>query len=57
MFSYAGMPYDLAEQNMRRFAREVMPELQSRIPVSDQRIARAGLEADADTEHLRASGA
>jgi len=26
--SYAGMPYDEAERNMRLFAREVMPELQ-----------------------------
>jgi alkanesulfonate monooxygenase SsuD/methylene tetrahydromethanopterin reductase-like flavin-dependent oxidoreductase (luciferase family) len=26
-FSYAGMPYDLAEANMRLFAREVLPEL------------------------------
>jgi hypothetical protein len=28
VFSYAGMPYDEAEQNMRLFAREVMPALQ-----------------------------
>jgi hypothetical protein len=28
VFSYAGMPYDEAERNMRLFAREVMPELQ-----------------------------
>jgi alkanesulfonate monooxygenase SsuD/methylene tetrahydromethanopterin reductase-like flavin-dependent oxidoreductase (luciferase family) len=27
VFSYAGLPYDEAERNMRRFAREVMPEL------------------------------
>jgi len=27
VFSYAGMPYDEAERNMRLFAREVMPEL------------------------------
>ena len=27
VFSYAGMPYEEAERNMRLFAREVMPEL------------------------------
>jgi hypothetical protein len=27
VFSYAGMPYDEAERNMRLFAAEVMPEL------------------------------
>jgi hypothetical protein len=26
-FNYAGMPYDVAEENMRLFAREVLPEL------------------------------
>ena len=28
VFSYAGMPYDEAERNIRLFAREVMPALQ-----------------------------
>jgi len=28
VFSYAGMPYDEAERNMRLFAAEVMPALQ-----------------------------
>ena len=28
VFSYAGMPYEIAEQSMRLFAREVMPEVQ-----------------------------
>ena len=27
VFSYAGMPYDLAEKNIRLFARDVMPEI------------------------------
>ena len=27
VFSYAGMPYEDAERNMRLFAREVMPQL------------------------------
>jgi hypothetical protein len=32
VFSYAGMPYEEAEQNIRLFAREVMPELQKLEP-------------------------
>ena len=28
VFSYAGMPYDLVESNMRLFASSVMPEVQ-----------------------------
>jgi hypothetical protein len=27
VFSYAGMPIEMAEQNIRSFARDVMPEL------------------------------
>lgn len=30
VFSYAGMPWEMAEQSMRLFAREVMPGLQAR---------------------------
>jgi len=30
VFSYAGMPYDMAEANMRLFAAEVMPKLKAR---------------------------
>ncbi|PYO21921.1 MAG: hypothetical protein DMD85_12830 [Candidatus Rokuibacteriota bacterium] len=29
VFSYAGMPYDEAERNMRLFAKDVMPELKT----------------------------
>jgi len=32
VFSYAGMPYDEAERNMRLFAAEVMPELHTLAP-------------------------
>jgi hypothetical protein len=32
VFSYAGMPYDEAERNMRLFAREVVPALQRLAP-------------------------
>ena len=42
VFSYAGMPYDMAEQNVRLFAREVAPELKKHVPIDDQLIARAG---------------
>jgi len=34
VFSYAGMPWDEAERNMRLFAKEVMPALQQ-LPASD----------------------
>jgi alkanesulfonate monooxygenase SsuD/methylene tetrahydromethanopterin reductase-like flavin-dependent oxidoreductase (luciferase family) len=48
VFSYAGMPYDMAEANMRLFATEVMPELKKHVPLADQLIARAGVGAHAD---------
>jgi hypothetical protein len=40
VFSYGGMPYAEAEASLRLFAAEVKPELQKRIPLADQRIAR-----------------
>src|SRR5204862_388523 len=43
VFSYGGMPYDLAESSLRLFASEVMPELKRHIPAEDQLIARAGV--------------
>ena len=33
VFSYAGMPYDMAEKNMRLFAAEVLPRLKQHQPV------------------------
>ena len=33
IFSYAGMPYDMAEQNMRLFASDVMPRLKAHRPM------------------------
>jgi alkanesulfonate monooxygenase SsuD/methylene tetrahydromethanopterin reductase-like flavin-dependent oxidoreductase (luciferase family) len=48
VFSYAGMPYDTAEANMRLFAKDVMPELKKHVPIQDQLIARAGVGAHAD---------
>lgn len=49
VFSYAGMPYDEAERNMRLFAREVMPQLQklepgtTPAPVTAAREEKAGI--------------
>jgi len=38
VFSYAGMPYEMAEENLGLFAREVMPELQKQVlPASASR--------------------
>ncbi len=53
VFSYGGMPYDYAEQNLRTFAKEVMPELKKRIPVEQQVIARAGVGPAAREEAFR----
>jgi hypothetical protein len=42
VFSYAGMPYDEGERNMRLFARTVMPELKKvpmHVPQPALRIA------------------
>jgi alkanesulfonate monooxygenase SsuD/methylene tetrahydromethanopterin reductase-like flavin-dependent oxidoreductase (luciferase family) len=51
VFSYAGMPYDDAEANMRLFAREVMPALKKlgvEAPVADRvpAASRAGQPGD-----------
>ena len=53
VFSYAGMPYDDAEANLRLFARAVAPELKKHVPLSDQLIARAGTGVTADAEAFR----
>ena len=53
VFSYAGMPYDLAEANLRLFAAEVMPELKKLVPHEDQLIARAGVGEHADSSAFR----
>jgi alkanesulfonate monooxygenase SsuD/methylene tetrahydromethanopterin reductase-like flavin-dependent oxidoreductase (luciferase family) len=53
VFSYAGMPYDVAEANLRLFATEVMPELKKHVPIQDQLIARAGVGQHADAAAFR----
>lgn len=53
VFSYAGMPYDMAEANLRLFASEVMPELRRHVPIQDQLIARAGVGETADAAAFR----
>ncbi len=53
VFSYAGMPYDEAERNLRLFAAEVLPQVQ-KLPVT----APAAVEpiAPAAAENVRALG-
>ncbi len=41
VFSYGAMPYEQAEESLRLFAREVMPELKRHVPTEDQLITRA----------------
>jgi alkanesulfonate monooxygenase SsuD/methylene tetrahydromethanopterin reductase-like flavin-dependent oxidoreductase (luciferase family) len=53
VFSYGGMPYEIAEESLRLFANEVMPELKRHVPLEDQLIARAGAGAGADAESFR----
>jgi len=48
IFSYAGMPYDIAEDNLRLFASQVMPELKKVVPADEQALAAAGVGASAD---------
>ena len=50
IFSYGGIPYDVAEQQCKRFAAEIMPKLKVVVPVAQQEVARtrpatAGAEA------------
>jgi hypothetical protein len=47
------MPYEIAEHSMRLFASEVMPELKSRVPLTDQLIARAGIGSNAEAGAFR----
>jgi alkanesulfonate monooxygenase SsuD/methylene tetrahydromethanopterin reductase-like flavin-dependent oxidoreductase (luciferase family) len=53
VFSYGGMPYEYAEENLRTFATEVAPELRKRIPLEAQIIARAGIGPAAKEESFR----
>jgi alkanesulfonate monooxygenase SsuD/methylene tetrahydromethanopterin reductase-like flavin-dependent oxidoreductase (luciferase family) len=41
IFSYGGIPYDVAEQQTRRFAAEIMPRLKAVVPLAEQQIASA----------------
>ena len=50
VLSYAGMPYDLAEENIRLFARDVAPELKKFVSIEDQLIARAGVGETAKSD-------
>jgi alkanesulfonate monooxygenase SsuD/methylene tetrahydromethanopterin reductase-like flavin-dependent oxidoreductase (luciferase family) len=53
VFSYGGMPYEMAEESLRLFARDVVPELRRHVPLEDQLIARAGVGIAADAEAFR----
>jgi alkanesulfonate monooxygenase SsuD/methylene tetrahydromethanopterin reductase-like flavin-dependent oxidoreductase (luciferase family) len=53
VFSYGGMPYEIAEESLRLFASEVMPALKRHVPLEDQLIARAGVGATAEAESFR----
>ena len=53
VFSYGGMPYEIAEESLRLFASEVMPELKRRMPREDQLLARARAGESARGEAFR----
>jgi len=53
VFSYGGMPWDYAQENLKTFAKDVMPELKKRIPLQDQVIARAGVGPASKHEDFR----
>jgi alkanesulfonate monooxygenase SsuD/methylene tetrahydromethanopterin reductase-like flavin-dependent oxidoreductase (luciferase family) len=53
VFSYGGMPYEIAEESLRLFASEVAPELRKYVSREDQLIARAGVGVSADAESFR----
>jgi alkanesulfonate monooxygenase SsuD/methylene tetrahydromethanopterin reductase-like flavin-dependent oxidoreductase (luciferase family) len=53
LFSYGGMPYELAERNMRMFAKTVMPELKRHVPLPAPDAARAGADQNANGDSPR----
>ena len=53
VFSFGGMPYEIAEESLRLFASEVMPELARYAPREDQLLARARVGASAGAEAFR----
>jgi alkanesulfonate monooxygenase SsuD/methylene tetrahydromethanopterin reductase-like flavin-dependent oxidoreductase (luciferase family) len=53
VFSYGGMPYEIAEESLRLFVSEVMPELRKHLPREDQLISRARAGAVASGEAFR----
>jgi alkanesulfonate monooxygenase SsuD/methylene tetrahydromethanopterin reductase-like flavin-dependent oxidoreductase (luciferase family) len=53
VFSFGGMPYEIAEESLRLFASEVMPELKRRMPREDQLLARARAGETARGEAFR----
>ncbi len=53
VFSYGGMPYEIAEESLRLFASEVMPALKKHMPVEDQLISRARMGTGTGAEAFR----
>jgi alkanesulfonate monooxygenase SsuD/methylene tetrahydromethanopterin reductase-like flavin-dependent oxidoreductase (luciferase family) len=53
VFSYGGMPYEIAEESLRLFAAEVMPTLRKHVPIEDQLIARTGEPERGDSDAFR----
>jgi alkanesulfonate monooxygenase SsuD/methylene tetrahydromethanopterin reductase-like flavin-dependent oxidoreductase (luciferase family) len=45
VFSYGGMPYEIAEESLRLFTHEVMPGLRKYAPRGDQLLSRADVGA------------
>ncbi len=52
VFSYGGMPYEIAEESLRLFASEVMPELKTHVAQGDQLLPRSGVGNGADALRL-----
>ena len=53
VFSYGGMPYEIAEESLRLFASEVLPELARYAPREDQLLSRARVGTNAGAEAFR----
>jgi alkanesulfonate monooxygenase SsuD/methylene tetrahydromethanopterin reductase-like flavin-dependent oxidoreductase (luciferase family) len=53
VFSFGGMPYEIAEESQRLFASEVMPELKRRMPREDQLLERARADGTSGGEAFR----
>ena len=46
VFTYGGIPYDLAERSMQLFAAEALPELKKIVPLEQQTVTLAATAAE-----------